>query len=215
MNRLIIKRLVFVIEGFAVFTAAHALGGFFIAPQLADIFHNLPALTIFIFFSSAISPLFGILYLLFRARYFPQFQVNLTIVIYIFLGILFAFAVVSINTRLSGIEIPFAQELLREPPPYRYLNSFLVIFWIPFIEEILNRGYFFEILKKCMSNFAALMVSSLFFVIPHGIWESFSLNLIFIFINSVIYTWVYLRGGLIASSSVHIFVNSYLLLLNI
>lgn len=205
---------VIVLEGFGILIISHAIGGYFCAPKLAEVFSKLPLLTISMLSSSAISPIIAIIYLALRARFIPKFSVKREILMYILSGIVMAWIVVFINVLVLGKGDTFTQEILKTPHPYYYLNLFLLILWGPILEEILFRGYFFEILRQQLNNTMALLFSSILFIVSHGIWGAFGINLFFIFLSSIIFTLLYIQGGLIVSISVHAFVNFYLLYLN-
>jgi membrane protease YdiL (CAAX protease family) len=214
LDNLKIKSVIIVLEGFGVLIAFHAIGGYYCAPKVVEVFPEIPLITVSMLFSSAMSPVIAIIYLALRTKFIPKFTIKKEIFTYILAGIVMAWIVVFISVLLSGKESSFAQEILKTPRPYYYLNLFLFILWGPLLEETLVRGYFFEILRQKLNDIIALVFSSILFVIPHGIWGIFSINLFFIFMYSVIFTLMYIQGGLIVSISVHAFVNFYLLYLN-
>lgn len=208
------KSAIVVLEGFGVLIASHAIGGYYLAPLLAEVIPKLSSLTIAILSSTAISPFLATIYLAVRVRFVPKFNIKKEALLYLPSGIILAWIVVFINVLLSGKENPYAYEVLKSPQPYYYLNLFLITIWSALLEEILNRGYFFEILRVRWGDTQALLLSSIIFVMPHGMWGSFDISLIFIFLYSVIFTVIYMRGGLIIAILVHAFVNFYLLYLN-
>lgn len=209
-----IKSVIIVLEGFGALIAFHAIGGYYCAPKVAGVFPKLPLLTVSMLSSSAISPVIAIIYLALRTKFIPKFTIKKEIFMYILAGIVMAWIVVFVSVIVSGKGDVFTQEILKTPYPYYYLNLFLLILWGPLLEEILFRGYFFEILRQKLNNTRALLFSSILFVIFHGIWGGYGINLFFIFLYSVIFTLMYIQGGLIASISVHALVNFYLLYLN-
>ncbi len=204
-----------VIEGFAILLVAHALGGYYVAPKIADAFPMIPMLTIAMLSSSAVSSPVAIVYLAIRTRVVPKIAISREMLIYVFLGIVASWFVAVTSILVFGKNIPFVQEILEIKYPYFFPTLFLLIVAGPVLEETLARGYFFEILKKSLSNVQAILFSSVLFVLPHGIWGVFDINLLFIFLYSVIFTYVYMRGGLIASIVVHAFVNLFLVYLNV
>ena len=133
---------------------------------------------------------------------------------YILVGVIISWLVIFVELLFLTKEIPMAQKILQTPEPYNYVNLFLLILWGPFVEETLYRGYFFEILREKLNDPIAIIFSSLLFVLFHGMWGQFSISLIFIFLFSLIFTIMYISGGLIASISVHAFTNFYLTYLN-
>ena len=110
-----------------------------------------------------------------------------------------------------------AQAILEAYPYYFELNLFLSIIWGPFIEEVLFRGYFLEILKSSWSVKASILVSSLLFTIGHkglaeillnGKWH-YIMSVLMIFLSSVVFSAAYIRGGLLAAAIIHMFANLY------
>ncbi|MBI4655088.1 MAG: CPBP family intramembrane metalloprotease [Nitrospirae bacterium] len=206
------KSLIVVMEGLGILLAAHAMGGYYLAPRLAEVFFKMPLLTIAMLSSSAISPLIALVYLALRTRFLPIFIVKREGFLYLFGGLISAWMVIFFSTLFLDMKnIPLKEEVLRTPHPYLYPTLFLLLLWGPLLEEILNRGYFFEILSQNWGRTKAVLFSSVLFVIPHGLWGYFDRSLIFIYLNSIIFTLIYMRGGLIPSTLVHAFVNSYML----
>jgi len=94
-------------------------------------------------------------------------------------------------------------------PFYYYLNMFLIGLLGPFLEEAFFRGTLFELLNRSQTALKALLWSSALFTFAH-IWGGFNVNLVFMFIGSVVFTVAYIVGGLVASVFVHVFMNIYL-----
>lgn len=210
------KSAIVILEGFGIFIAAHAVGGYFFAPRIEDVFFKFPQITAAMLSSSAISPLLAIVYLTLKIKFIPQFNLRRNMFPYLLSGMILSWMIVFVSMLFLEMKrIPLLQEILRIPHPYFYfyLTLFLFLIWGPFLEETLYRGYFFEILKQSWGNTKALLFSSVLFVIPHGIWGSFDISLLFTFLFSVVFTMTYMRGGLVASILVHTFVNCYLLYL--
>lgn len=208
------KSISVVLEGFIISIIVHIVSGYYFTHKLAEILLDFPPITIALLSSPAISPVIAIIYLAFRAKFFPKFSANREVLLYSLSGIIAAWLVIFIKILLLGKEISLAKEVLETPQPYNYLNLFLIILWGSLIEETLYRGYFFEILKQNWNSKMAFLFSTILFVIDHGIWWSFDIYLFFIFLYSVIFTLTYMKGGLIASILVHVFVNFYLFYLN-
>ena len=207
MNYSKCKSILIALEGFIVSIAAHAAGGYYFAPLLAERFPQLFFSNIMMLSSSAISPLIAIVYLAVRVKFFPKVSINKRVLTYLLSGVIMAWIIAFTSVLLWGMGTPFE---LKVPHPYYYLNLLLIVLWIPILEEILNRGYFFEILRQDWGDKIALLFSSILFVLLHGIWGRIDMSLIFIFLYSVIFTLVYMKGGLIASIGAHSFVNLYL-----
>jgi len=176
--------------------AAHAAGGYYFAPLLEEKFPQLFFSNVMMLSSSAISPLIAIVYLAVRVKIFPKVSINKRVLTYLLSGVIMAWIIAFTSVLLGGMETPFE---LKVPHPYYYLNLFLIVLWMPILEEILNRGYFFEILRQDRGGKMALLFSSILFVLLHGIWGRIDMSLIFIFLYSVIFTLVYMKGGLIGN----------------
>ena len=211
------KNIIVVLEGFGILIISHAVGGYYFSPKLAEVFSKVPLVTIEMLSSSAISPIIAIIYLIWRTNFVPKLRLSIRkeTLLYFLSGIV----LVWINNFIGMLffwdkEMPLAKEILNVTTPYYYLNLFLVILWGPALEETLTRGYFFEILRRNWGTTIALLLSSLLFVIFHGMWGTFDWGLLFIFIDSVIFTMMYIEGGLVTSILVHSFVNFYLTYLN-
>ena len=78
----------------------------------------------------------------------------------------------------------------------------------PILEEILFRGFFFEVLRRKWNIKIALAVILLFSAIVH---LKYGISVINIIIDNVILTLIYIEGGLIASIIGHIFLNFYMI----
>lgn len=217
-----------VFEGFGIALLSHTLGGYYLAPHIAYSFPSLPHQTVGMLSTSAISPVAAIIYLAFRLRYLPRFKIKRETFILVVPAIILIWLITIIGTLLLGKEDIIAQEVLRTPKPFLYLNVFLLIFWGPLVEEVLFRGYLFETLRKIRGDIFALCATSILFVIPHGLWWHlyyiqdalpgnfliFGISLVFIGVYSAIYTALYIAGGLITAIVAHMFTNFYLLYLN-
>ena len=193
----------------------HAIGGYYVAPNLKEVFYELPMLTIQMLFASSLSQFTGILYVYVRSRAVPKILIRNNFVSFCLSGVVAVWLISVANMLFSGRYIPFAHEILSEKSPYLYINAFILIVVGPCFEETLYRGYYFEILKSNFGNLWSILISSLLFILFHAIWGGFDINLIFIFLYSILFSIVYIQNGLIASTLVHAFVNFYLLYTNI
>jgi len=94
-----------------------------------------------------------------------------------------------------------------------YLYLFVMIGFGPVVEELLMRGCFFEVLRQSWGDWRALRMSTLLFVIPHLIWSGpVFLNPVAIFsliVASVLFTYLYIEGGLVPAIAAHMFWNFY------
>jgi membrane protease YdiL (CAAX protease family) len=217
------RSLLIILEGLGVSLAAHAFGGFYLAPKLIyDYEIMLPPVTIALLLTSSLSPVIAIVYLALRLKFIPNFRINKGSVVWVILGtILICTGIYLVNIITGGSY--YSEEILRVPTPYQYFNLALIIVWTSTAEEILFRGYFFENLRRSWGNLIAIFVVSALFVIPHGIWGAlyftqrmpnfslvvFSIVLTSIFVSSIIYTVTYLKAGLPAAILVHIFGNLF------
>lgn len=208
------KGILMIVESFVVLNILHAMGGYYFAPILAQVFHNMPKVTVEMLSSSALSPATAIIYLALRIKLVPKFSITREFLPSVIGGIVLVWMLTFVSMFFLEIQNPFAQEILKTQHSYFYFNSFLLIIWGPILEEVLFRGYFFGILRGHWNNVIALLVSSLLFVVEHGIWGGFDIGLVFIGSASAIFTLIYMQGGLFASIVVHVFVNFYLLYLN-
>jgi membrane protease YdiL (CAAX protease family) len=221
------KSIRIIFEGICINVIAHAVGGFYLAPVIAKVFNDVPSLTISLLSSAAFSPFAAIIYIAIRLRIIPSFKANKNTFVYIIAGIAVALLLRHLITSISGSKYKFVLEVLQTPYPYIYINLFILLIWTPVVEEILFRGYFFEILENKWGLLIALISSSIIFALIHGLWGvlwlegltvgiiiSFLLWLFFIFLGSLLLTAIYIKGGLIAAIMVHVFMNSYLLYLN-
>jgi membrane protease YdiL (CAAX protease family) len=182
--------------------------------MLASHFSSVPYMTVAMISAPIMSLMIADIFVAMRSKFFPRFKISRETIVYILAGILMAWIVCFLQILFEGKGIPFAHKILETPFPYFYINVVFLIFLGPFLEELLYRGYFFELLRQNSTNARALLVSTFLFIIPHGIWGGFDSGLIFIFLLSVINTLMYIRGGLIPSITVHAFANFYLLWLN-
>lgn len=204
----------FIIAAFGICMVAHAVGGYFLGPNLAKIFPEIPQLTMSMLASSSLSPLIALFYIGFATKFIPRLNIKRELLTYIPAGIIMVWITVFLSVLILGKEIPLAKNILKTPRPYYYLNLFMLIAWGPLLEETLYRGYFFELLKRVWGNRWAFLFSSFLFVLFHGIWGGFGIGLFFVFFYSAIFTLLYIEGGLVASIMVHSFCNFYLMYMN-
>lgn len=153
-------------------------------------------------------------YMSLRLNYIPPIGLRKKVIESIVFGVILSWLAVFIQTLFLGKEISEAKDILRVAHPYFYPTLFLLVVWGPILEEALTRGYFFEILRVKWKDTFALLLSTFLFLLPHGIWGDFGIGLFFIFVYSLIFTAVYVHGGLFASIATHMFVNFYLFYLN-
>lgn len=141
---------------------------------------------------------------------FPDLHLRKEIMLSAIAGIILSWMVTFFSRMGFGPNIRLGPEIAKLTSMYRYFAVFLIVLWGPFLEEVLARSYFFELLRRQLGAALGLIISSMLFLVPHGIWGGFDFALIFIFLYSAVFTFVYIQGGIIASIIVHAFVNSYL-----
>jgi membrane protease YdiL (CAAX protease family) len=139
------RSLLIILEGLGVSLAAHAFGGFYLAPKLIyDYEIMLPPVTIALLLTSSLSPVIAIVYLALRLKFIPNFRINKGSVVWVILGtILICTGIYLVNIITGGSY--YSEEILRVPTPYQYFNLALIIVWTSTAEEILFRGYFLRI----------------------------------------------------------------------
>jgi membrane protease YdiL (CAAX protease family) len=214
------KSLFLVLEGFVLEIAVHWAFAEYFGLQLVKLNPNIPW-SVAGTFSSTLSPLIATVYMGLRLRCFPVIMIKPQTSLSAGIAILLAWFVLLFQTAALGQDDPFSREILktRSQPTYFYLSIFVVVAWGPFLEEILNRGYFFGPLRTTWGDTAALLISTFLFVTFHAIFLAIyyggvGYELLFIFLHSIIFTASYIRGGMAAAILTHMFVNFYLLYLN-
>lgn len=100
----------------------------------------------------------------------------------------------------------FIQTLTKLPAPYFYISIMLVTVVSPLFEEVLMRGFFFELLRRKWNIGISLCVTLLFATIIH---YKLGIEVIPIIIFNIIFTFLYVEGGLLSSILGHMFVNYY------
>jgi membrane protease YdiL (CAAX protease family) len=200
-------------EGYVFFLIVHIFVSYFIGLGLQELFVTAPKITINNLASSAISPILTIIYLMLRINFFPRFYFNEKVLMCLGAGFVLIFFKQFSWKIIAGKDYSLIN-FLDVPPPYYYLHLFLVIVWGPIIEEILFRGYFLEIALYRWGQPLAIIISSLLFTIPHSLGGyEFNIyliiSLVFFFLWQVIFSLVYLVGGISASILVHVMNNAY------
>jgi membrane protease YdiL (CAAX protease family) len=210
------KCLAIVGEGFLFWQIVHFMSGTLIGPAIYEMNRHLPPSTVATLIASDIAPLVTIMYMSLRLRgWFPELSFGINSVRGVIVGIFLAWIATFLGLVFFDKTNPEAQQILTLPKPYVYHGVFSATIWGPLLEEILTRGYFFEVLQKKWNTAFALVLSTLLFVVPHGLWGDWNATLVWITCNSLIYTFVYIEGGLWAAIITHSFVNSYILWLNV
>jgi membrane protease YdiL (CAAX protease family) len=151
------------------------------------------------------------LYMFYQYRYFPIFIRNSLkeSIMTSFAGIVLIWIVVVFEVILyfgNQSDDPFVQHLIALPSPQFYIGLIMMIFISPFFEEILMRGFFFEILKRRWNIVISLLIIISFSSIMH---YRVGIGVIHIILTNIIFTFLYLNGGLLSSILAHSFVNYY------
>ena len=158
-----------------------------------------------------LSTILTILYMLYQYRYFPIFirnslkeslMTSLGGIVLIWIVILFE-ALLYFGNRSND---PFIQHLIAFPSPKFYIGFFMMVFINPFFEETLMRGYFFEILNRRWSILISLLLTVSFSSTMH---YRVGIGVIHVILSNIIFTFLYLNGGLVPSILAHAFVNYY------
>ena len=110
---------------------------------------------------------------------------------------------------LTGLKSddPFTQTTINLPFPYFQLQGLFIVGIGPVLEELLMRGYFFEILRKKWNVVIALLITLVFSTILHF---RFDVGVIDILIMQTIFTFLYLHGGILSSTLAHALGNYYI-----
>ena len=103
----------------------------------------------------------------------------------------------------------FVQSLLNLPTKKFIIGSILTIILGPMLEEILDRGFFFELMKIRWNTTISLVITLLFSLITHVGTIHNNVDFIFHILNVIIFSVLYMKGGLLASILPHMFVNLY------
>jgi len=206
-----VSQLIVVLEGFLVWEVSYWFGGNYVAPTILQSFPSLPLITIATISSTILGLIVGIAYMAIRLKFVPPIEVTSTTIVAALVGILVTWFIASLSNAVvfGGGVLLFEEVGKISQPFYFYFTAFLVIGLGPLLEETVVRGYFFEILKGSWGDATGLLISSFLFVTAHAISGVFGAGLFFIGLDSIIFTFVYIKGGLIASGLTHVFLNSY------
>jgi membrane protease YdiL (CAAX protease family) len=196
-----------VITAYAAMGLSGLLCGLFLRPWMESTFPILPPSTVDVLMPGIIPPFVCLSYLLVRIGFVPRLIVKKEVILYSFGGTVMAWFVVCMHTLTFGHG---AISDLNIAGPYYYVNLFFLMIWAPLVEETIYRGYFFDILRQKLRTPFALLLSSLLFTLAHiDLSVGFEPNLAFIFLCSIVFSLVYVEGGLIASIWTHFFLSAY------
>lgn len=213
-TRLGCTNLVASLQPFVVLHAVQYVTEYYLLPVLLQ--RNLGApITVSVLSTSSISLPLAVLYLLIRTKAVPRFvgrnPISASLGGIFLLWIIGFIALVWFFDKANSD----ARALLDLHGVPFYLTVFVVVVWLPFLEEILFRGYFFELLNDHIGIMASTILSAGLFAVSHGIWEGFGPQSVLYFVDSLIFTFVHAQGGVLAAGVAHSFVNAYVLVLNI
>ncbi len=206
----------FVVEGFVVLVLAHICGGY-VASTLIEKGSNIPPLSLYIIFTSALSPVVAIIYLVFRTHIILPILISSNIFKATIAGVIFMWLVAFIQIIFIGRDMYLSPKLLEVSHPFDYINIFLCVCWAPLVEEALFRGYFLNMLMRKWGLWIAILASSTLFVVAHLLFApgtSNTINMALLFTRSIIVSFAFIQGGFIAAVLVHSFNNLYFLIFN-
>lgn len=197
----------------------HGLLGYFIVPKAIVLMSNTPVLSVNILLTSILAPLLTIIYLMLRLDHSPYIYFRKMVIMVSAASIVFLWSIALLEIMLIGPSNIFVKQLLSSYVSYININIIWFILLAPTLEEILFRGYFYDLLRQ-YGELIAIILSSLLFVVPHVLFAGVSLDIVviiqmvIIFMRSIVLSITYRYGGLVASVLAHIFINAYSLFLN-
>lgn len=204
------KYLIYVTEIVVILIISYAVGGLLLGPWLSDIFPSAPNRTIGMLSSSTFSPLATSLYAMARFKNIKPSINKRDTVRYTLIGIVLSAATSLASLYIVGNHVISINEIWSLGRGYFIVSVFLLTVLGPTLEEILFRGYLYELLAKELSSILSLIIVSLLFYLIHAILGGFSIGTFFTLIFSVVFTFAYINGGLIASMISHILANTLL-----
>jgi membrane protease YdiL (CAAX protease family) len=197
-----------VLTGFALSFVTKGIVGLFVQPVAARALASIPPLTLSLLLAVTVSPLITMTYLKARTGYFPKVTGKKDgFVLFSGAGCVAVWGVMLLQGFLLDKHSPFVHDIMNAPPFYYYSNLGLFILGGPFVEELLYRGFFLEILRRKQTTSWAVVITSFLFTLGH-LWGGLDIGLLFVFLGSVIFSFVYIRNGLVASMVVHAFDNA-------
>lgn len=205
-----IKYVSIVLEGFLVLQVAYFVGGEYIARGLLRFDPNMPLLTAATIGSANISPIVAIIYMVLRVQGFPALIAGPNLVSGTIGGIMLSWFVTFVGLIAYEGTVLQVEEILRLPPLYKYHGIFSFVVWSPAVEELMARGFFFEILKRQWGILYSTIASTFLFVLAHALWADFGPGLSILALYSFTFTFAYVYSGLCGAVVSHIFVNGFL-----
>ena len=197
----------------------HGLLGYFLVPKAIVVMSNIPVLSVNILLTSVLAPLLTIIYLMLRLDHSPNIYFDKIVIMVSTASIVVLWFIALFEILIIGPSNIFVKQLLSSYVSYVNINIIWFILLAPILEEILFRGYFYDLLRQ-YGELIAIVLSSLLFVIPHVLFAGISIDIVviiqavIIFMRSMVLSISYRYGGLVASVLAHIFINAYSLFLN-
>jgi len=175
----------------------------------------LPWSVIYFFSIPLISMGVGIIYLAFRFKILKwnDFYINSRYQIKVILvGSFLLFAYI-INVRLYVTENEYIHLLLNLPELERYYYYLVLVVLSPVFEEVFMRAYICEIFRNLLGFLPALIITSLFTVVTHAQnLGNLDIGIMLqVFIGGMLFSGVYLTGGLVPSILLHSAYNYFFL----
>lgn len=211
-----------VLEGFLITYISLFICGYYNI-ELTQYYSYIPQITVKLL-SSAISATVATCFLAWRLKYIPKMVTDKReLFSTILVGIIALYVFIYLALHWFEKYNSNVQLILHTYSFYFKLNVFLFIFCIPFIEEVLFRGYFLEMLRRPWGTSFSICFSSLLFIFGHKGFLSllmygdihYLIPFSYVFLGSILFSIGYLRAGLLASIFLHSFANFFVLYINI
>jgi membrane protease YdiL (CAAX protease family) len=210
------KNITILLEGFAVLF----LSKLFFTTRAAKLHFELPFVPdmTMILLAALVACIVTIFYLLCRTNYIPTFTLNNETILYSFFGIAIMWIFHLISSIILVKHAAPLDYTINCKDIYKYLNILCAIMLLPITEEVIYRGYFIKLLMP-KGTLSALLITSGLFACSHLLLRNYSsLEMlvlgIYFFIFSMTAGFVRIRAGLVAAIFVHVFNNSYVLIIN-
>ena len=193
---------------FAIFFITMAVCVIFVRPLITYLFPLFPSKTLNRLLVLTIPYFITGIYVMRTGGFHPRIPFTRATLLTCLSGAVMAWILVVVGVFTFG-HLPTQPQGMHDASPFDYyLDMFLIGLFGPFIEESFFRGTLFEILSRHQTIPRALLWSSALFTLAH-IWNGFNVNLVFTFVASIVFTIMYVAGGLVPSVVVHAFMNMY------
>jgi len=203
------QSLFFVTDAFLITEALTWFLSVYVMPMLWKVYPGLPVYTPT--YLGAASMFFGSWFLYSMAKHTVRIKFDRTAFITVAVGLVTTCVQVYVSHPLfSGSGRP---NFAGWPVVSVFMSLFLSIVLSPILEEVLVRGCYFEVLRRSWGDRSALKISTVLFVVPHLIWGGalylHPLSLLLLTLASVLYTYLYIVGGLVPAIAAHMLWNFY------